>query len=722
MTFERFFRIASYTAVFCGFGALWISGTFSFVAGGLFPVVIVCAWLAEGTRWQIGERPGTALIVLCIPLYFAGWRGGFASGNTTVTALPGLLGLLILTLTGIKLLQRKSDRDWIFLYLMAFFQVLLAAGLSISSLYLAVFVVYIFTMVCSVILLEMRRTRRAITEGSHGRIAEFEESNKSRFRLRRVPAAAVVLIFFILAAAVPMFFMLPRVGGAGTGGNSAAIATYSGFSDSVRLGEIGMIQERDEVVLRARLEGPQVPLSRIRWRGVALDTFDNLSWSKSDNAKEARPKGDREMVQVDYASGRDSLPIQTIYLEPIDSPVIFALPRPVGVQGNFQILFRDKYGALSFPRPAERITYRVVSDITTPPAETLRQDKAKYSPADDNFLQLPDDLDPRIGRLAADITKNTANRYEASAAIESYLQNEYGYTLERKATGNQPLADFLFNVREGHCEYFSTAMAIMLRTRGIAARVINGFQRGEYNETADAYIVRQRNAHSWVEVYFPGENAWVTFDPTPFAGRESTSGSAGIATSFNGYVQALETFWIQYFVAFDNQEQRTLFTSLRWGMADAGGRSSAMLSRIQAALGNWWTSIRGDNGFEARLHAASSAFWYITAIAFLLAIGIMAAWSLKKYDAVGRLRSFFGRRREGNSVEFYDRMQKVLSRKGIRRDASQTPIEFAATLGMPEAVMITQMYNGVRFGDQKLTGEETETIENWLEGLEKGLS
>ena len=88
-----------------------------------------------------------------------------------------------------------------------------------------------------------------------------------------------------------------------------------------------------------------------------------------------------------------------------------------------------------------------------------------------------------------------------------------------KASGPDPVADFLFNVKAGHCEYFATAMAVMLRTRGVVARVVNGFLPGEYNEAAGAYTVRQSDAHSWVEVYFPETRSWVTFDPTPSAGR-----------------------------------------------------------------------------------------------------------------------------------------------------------------------------------------------------------
>jgi transglutaminase-like putative cysteine protease len=88
-----------------------------------------------------------------------------------------------------------------------------------------------------------------------------------------------------------------------------------------------------------------------------------------------------------------------------------------------------------------------------------------------------------------------------------------------KAGGADPLADFLFHVKQGHCEYFATALGVMLRTQGIATRVVNGFLPGEYNQAAGAFTVRQSDAHSWVEVYFPQTNSWVTFDPTPPAGR-----------------------------------------------------------------------------------------------------------------------------------------------------------------------------------------------------------
>lgn len=144
MDFDKLFRILSYATVFCGFFSLWIAGAFGTIGAGMFIGAMITAWLLEGSKLQVSERMGTVLIVLAVPLYYLFWRGGIFSFESAEAVLPSVLARLILTLSAIKLLQRKSDRDWIFLYIMAFFQVLLAAGLSISALYLAAFVAFVF--------------------------------------------------------------------------------------------------------------------------------------------------------------------------------------------------------------------------------------------------------------------------------------------------------------------------------------------------------------------------------------------------------------------------------------------------------------------------------------------------------------------------------------------------------------------------------------------------
>src|SRR5438128_805022 len=126
-------------------------------------------------------------------------------------------------------------------------------------------------------------------------------------------------------------------------------------------------------------------------------------------------------------------------------------------------------------------------------------------------------------------------------------------------------------------------MAVMLRTHGIAARVVNGFLPGEYNEAAGAYTVRQSDAHSWVEVYFPETRSWVTFDPTPPAGRAARV-RTGLAGALSKYSEALELMWFQYVVGYDKQEQRSLATSLRKDLSDLRRSSLNKLNEARKAL------------------------------------------------------------------------------------------------------------------------------------------
>mgnify|MGYP001441050581 CR=1 FL=1 len=719
MNFERLFKILSYSAVLCGFFSLWVSGTFGVVGTGMFVAVMITAWVLEGSRWQISERWGTALIVLALPLYFAGYKYGFFGTSDSGAMLAGILGRLILSLTAIKLLQRKSDRDWMFLYLMAFFEVLLAAGLSISALYLLSFVLYVFIMVCTIILFEIKKTDRATSEKTDANGSKTNEARLAAMPIRRLPGTALILIGLIIIFATPMFFLLPRVGGAGIGGGQGGVSTSSGFSDTVKLGGFGSIQQTDEVVMRVRLENEAARRTSLRWRGVALDTFDNRSWSRTKSAtKEPKTKGDRDIIQVDFATGKESLTLQTIYLEPLDTPVLFGLSRAIGVQGNFPVLYKDSHGALTFQRVGERISYKVLSDRALPNEAQLRADDVRYPSEAENYRQLPPAIDPRIKDLALQITKGASNRYDASKMMESYLQNTFGYTLEQKASGDQPLADFLFNVKEGHCEYFATAMAVMLRTKGIATRIVNGFSEGEYNETADVFVVKQRNAHSWVEVYFPGENVWVPFDPTPFAGQSPAGTTAGIASKFGKYLEAIETFWIQYFVAFDNQEQRSLLTSVKKSVSEYQAKTSGALNQFLDRFSEWWMEIRGDKGIETSFAAAGRGVAYL---AVTLTGLLLLVWSyrrllrLKIWNAVWE-RLFA--RRSATIVEFYKRMQTVLADKGFIREPHQTPLEFAFAVGMPEAVSITEKYNGVRFGEKNLSPNEAHDIETWLHNLE----
>ncbi|HXG83075.1 MAG TPA: transglutaminase domain-containing protein, partial [Pyrinomonadaceae bacterium] len=268
------------------------------------------------------------------------------------------------------------------------------------------------------------------------------------------------------------------------------------------------------------------------------------------------------------------------------------------------------------------------------------------------------------------------------------------------------------------CEYFATAMAVMLRTQGIAARMVNGFQEGEYNQTADVYVVRQRNAHSWVEVYFPEENVWIPFDPTPFAGQNDGTTSLGVFDKFSNYIVALETFWIQYFVSYDNQEQRSLFRSVKNNLGEYREKTNDWLKDFQQKFADWWKEVRGDKGIQTSVVAIGYAIIYVGAAFFGIFLLILLYRKIIKFKVWRKLFVWVKNKNEETIVGFYERMQTVLASKGFTRLPHQTPLEFAFALNMPEAVKITEKYNRVRFGEKNLSKDETTEIEDWLKNLE----
>jgi hypothetical protein len=400
------------------------------------------------------------------------------------------------------------------------------------------------------------------------------------------------------------------------------------------------------------------------------------------------------------------LTAQTFIIEPVDTPVIFAVPRAVALQAELHTINVDSEGALQTEFHADkRLVYRAFSDTLQPNVNVLRADRMQYLSESARYLELPVNLDPRIGELTREVIRKSGARtwYDAARAVESYLRDNYGYSLQMKAGGADPLADFLFNVKQGHCEYFATALAVMLRTQGIATRIVNGFLPGEYNSAAGAFTVRQSDAHSWVEVYFPQTNSWMTFDPTPPAGRTSHE-RTGLAGALSKYSEALELMWFQYVVGYDKDEQRSLVTSFRKTLFDLQGSSSRKLEQLRNAFPRLMRPI----------------------IVGAISLGLLIALLF-----VGRRVQRLGWRQgvrvwqtttelERTRVDFYARWLRALERRGIRRELYQTPLEFAAACGVSEAYPITEAYNRVRFGNEDLTATDRRAIEEALTHLEKG--
>jgi len=238
--------------------------------------------------------------------------------------------------------------------------------------------------------------------------------------------------------------------------------------------------------------------------------------------------------------------------------------------------YRDPTGDIVF-YGSDNPVYTVVSTAARPADERLRDapdDAAVERRVFRRYLQLPR-LDPRIPRLADSLAAGRAARIDQVRAVEGWLQREFGYTLDLPRSRREAGLDaFLFSRREGHCEYFSTAMVVLLRARGIPARNVNGFLGGEWNDNGRYLAVTGNDAHSWVEVWFP-ESGWVPFDPTPperaaLVGR----GADSWAWAARLWLDGMEYRWYKWVVDYNLERQLAVFRGVR-----------EMFSRDRAAAG-----------------------------------------------------------------------------------------------------------------------------------------
>jgi len=358
-------------------------------------------------------------------------------------------------------------------------------------------------------------------------------------------------------------------------------------------------------------------------------------------------------------------------------------------------LLVDGAGSIFNPFPSySELTYDAYSQpVTATPAE-LRAAGGDY-PEDVRsiYLQVPE-LDPRIPALAREATAGAETPYDKAAALENYLRMHYGYTLDLTgAPGNDPLANFLFVRRAGHCEYFASAMTVMLRTLGIPARYINGFQTGEYNNVGGDFIVRASDAHSWVEAYFPG-NGWITFDPTP--GGESAP--RGWAASIGKYWDWLALKWDEWVINYDFLHQVSLAQGAGRGArewaASARSRFEHLHESIVRRMRLWQFNAQNWPGTPFAIAAIAAA---LALLAGWKPLGKgLAMWWILRSPASGILSA-------ERASEHYSEMLRLLERRGFRKPEGATPLEFVRSIPRMELAApvgrLTDLYQSARFGD-----------------------
>src|SRR5205085_1435004 len=702
---------------------------------------------SPSARWRVWAW--RVLVALYLPFLFF--------DATLLTNRVLALVHLALFASAVKLLQPKRDRDWVFLYVIAFFMMLLSAGLTFNATFVGSLALFLFFFVSTLAAFEVRRAQREIRAIQDETIALIKQSKRRargevsaapRRRVRYLLGASFAQVAIVASLTLPFFFLIPRFGGGAAQGFADTPAT--GFSDRVELGQVARIKKSQQVVMRVQLD--RNPGRYLRWRGVALDQYERNVWSVASapgrdqdftsmrnfpgGATESDSPVDWTYPLVKPAAPRESLSEQKIILEPLDTPTLFAAQKAVWLRGAMGTLHRDYYsGALTTLGNLKRRTvYSVWSDLSLPNEADLRAETLADLPPDIQrlYLQLPRRWDRRIARLAHDLTRSAPTPYDKAKAIETYLRTQFEYTLDLTIDGEDPLADFLFEVRKGHCEYFASAMVVMLRTLDIPARLVNGFQMGEYNEVNRMFTVRESDAHSWVEVYFPHAKSWVEFDPTPAAGINDYS-QGGLLARVRKYMDAMEAFWLDYIVTLDSDEQASIIVGLQRRLAAVKDR---MMDYYNGA--KLWT--RQALGFLVARDWRAADWLKLASLLLLVAMAGATLYVLRHLKQWSVAPSGYGpwwhrwfilptwkrrrlARRDGRecAVMFYEQMLAIASRAGLRKPAHQTPMEFATASGSEAVREITHLYNRVRFGAAALDEAETRRVSRLLSDLRRNL-
>jgi transglutaminase-like putative cysteine protease len=645
------------------------------------------------------DRPMMRRVGVILPLALFGVQAArlFLNANLLETAVEFAAGLQV-----IRLATRRGaahDQQVIVLALLHLIAAtVLGSGLAYGLCFLGFLIVAPGALVLSHLRREVEGNYRQGARDRTGLPVDVPRILRSRRVIGRsflvfTCLLSVPIFLFTLA----LFVAFPRVGLSLLMLSHPKAERMVGFTEHVDLGGVGRLRSDPTIVMRVEVPDlPKEPPARLALylRGAAFDSYQGKSWSRSAGAPihiDQRGRVVRLLRFPDPVRDR----IMRIELEPIEPPVVFLPPDAVALsltaQGlpllaNLPQIAPGPEGSLSYKTPDERgLHYEVTLAGPDEPTSLVlpTNDRARY-------LTLPSDLPPRIAELAHSwVGAATDPRLEARL-IEARLRRDYRYDVDSPSgAAPNPLYDFLFVSRRGHCEFYSTAMAVMLRTLGVPTRNVTGFIGGTYNRFARSYAVRQGDAHSWVEVYLD-DTGWTRFDPTPPANAAPQSDITGLLAFVRDFIEATTQHWNRHVIGYDLKQQFGLLRSVH--------RSYSAFRDRPGALGRILSSPR---------LALSSAVGLIIAL-----YGF--AWLKRRRKALSpAARAATERETQAReSVELYRQLEMALAARGLARPSGTPPRTHAAALaamGHPigaEALALTERYLQARFGGIALSPEE----------------
>jgi Ca2+/Na+ antiporter len=709
---ERFFRASLFFLILTSIATLVSTGRLDLLTCVIAPLALLYKGvrLWRGQPAELSHATATWLVVAYLgffPLDILFFSRTLVANSTNPALLAALLAAIhfLIFVMLVRLYSATTDRDALFLAMLAFTAMLASCILTVDTSFLLLFFIFMLFAVAAFIGLEMRRAANGTLTPPFSR-----QPAEERRLGRALSLAALTVAAGSIVLGGMLFFIFPRFTAGYLGRASMQPSLMSGFSDNVELGQIGEIKQNSEVVMRVKT-GEPVPYPMLRWRGSALTTFDGKRWTKPHAHEEAVLPGPDGWLYLTRpgrnATARMGELRYTVFLQPIASSAIFTAGETIALQGDFSgessntnhnapnsYIRRDETDSLLNPfGNYSALRYMGVSRLPALNLSKLRATAPEYTDEiREEYLQLPPALDARIPELARQVTGRADNAYDKARTIESFLRTRYAYTLKLSGKpGDDPLPNFLFVTRAGHCEYFASAMTILLRTLDIAAREVNGFLPGEYNDLAGDYIVRASDAHSWVEVYFP-DAGWVTFDPTP-----PTTETFGLLSRLAKYVDWMQLSWSEWVINYDF------------------GHQMQMAQNVQRVSRNWTEALRvwfarAQVRNRQRLQSLQLQHGILGLLLPLILILVLVAL---RYDLLGKLlrrvRLYLQLHKaespKANPVlasRLYAELLRLLERHGFARRATQTPLEFSLTVQTPALAPavreFTSIYACARYG------------------------
>jgi transglutaminase-like putative cysteine protease len=706
VSFRRLHKGVTYLVASLGLYGLTLGAGLSGPVIALAVLGVILSWWAEG---ELIERPGYTKLLTVVVF------GVFALQALRGVQGESLLGLGIefaafLQIT--RLLSRRSARDYQQVAILALLHLICASVLSTDLDFALSFLGF---LIVTPWMLSLTHLRAEVESNYRGRGGDRTVQRVLGSRRLAGPGLLFGTAFLavpLFVATAGLFLLFPRVGMGFLSFDQRAGISVAGFGRNVELGRFGVIRDDPTVILRVTFPDGEGSLRRgrpLRLRGTSFDHYDGRQWTRRNvDGYRIRPiEGYYPVRPVARMITDHRIEID---LDPMEEPVIFTPPYTVGVVIPPRIeggqdrprVVRWSAGEDLRYMDGDALGLRYTAFVSSQPQ--LVPELPLTKEARERYLLIPEDYS-RIEEQARSLTDPDQSERSNAMKILRWLREsgEFEYSLQMPDVGDRdPLHVFLFDVKRAHCEYFSTALAIMLRAVEIPARNVTGFVGGRYNEFGEYYAIRNGDAHSWVEAFVDGH--WMTLDPTP-AARAAAGPSEGPLAGFAAMMDALRSRWVRNIVGYDLRAQASGFRSLLTWMSRFGSPDDA-----EAGFDSTDSDVEPPTSGQE-----SSALLIVSAVLMIL---LFLLWRGLR----GRIKALAWFRTEAPSLRAYRRMERMLAKKDMQRPSSRTATEhlrYVQGTGFEASVdveHITKVYLRDRFGGGSPAPQQGEEL---LAGLKR---